>query len=160
MLPNIGLAYTYLTTEVVDGLIISNVQPVGVEVSIKGKELPYSPNHTINVGSEFRITPNYSFRVDYKYVSKCYTDFQNIELEDEIGVTGPIPSYDLINISANIKLNEKINFFMTGKNIQDKSYIGSRLHSNPAPKLKDANLSSGIIPGPRRQINLGVTYNF
>lgn len=158
LLPNIGLAYTYLTTEVVDGLIISNVQPVDVEVSIKGKELPYSPNHTINVGSEFRITPNYSFRVDYKYVSKCYTDFQNIELEDEIGVTGPIPSYDLINISANIKLNEKTNFFMTGKNIQDNSYIGSRLHSNPG--LKDANISSGIIPGPRRQVNLGVTYNF
>lgn len=158
LLPNIGIAYTFLVTEVVDGLIISNVQPVDVEVSIKGKKLPYSPNHTVNVGSEFRITPNHSFRIDYKYVSKCYTDFQNIEFEDDIGVTGPIPSYGLINISANMKLNERINFFMTGKNIQDKSYIGSRLHSNPG--LKEAGISSGIIPGPRRQINLGLDYSF
>ena len=48
--------------------------------------------------------------------------------------------------------------FVSGKNITDEIYIGSRLHSNPGQK--DANISSGILPGPRRQINLGVEYNF
>jgi Fe(3+) dicitrate transport protein len=158
ILPNIGIAYTYLSTEVVDGIIISNIQPVDQEVSIKGKELPYSPNHTLNIGSEFRITPSYLFRIDYKYVSECYTDFQNIEVQDELGITGPIDSYDLVNISGSIKLNEKIKIFLSGKNINDKVYIGSRLHSNPGQK--DANISSGILPGARRQINFGLNYSF
>jgi Fe(3+) dicitrate transport protein len=40
----------------------------------------------------------------------------------------------------------------------DEKYIGSRLHSNPGQP--EAGLSSGIMPGPRRQINLGVDYVF
>ena len=42
--------------------------------------------------------------------------------------------------------------------ITDNIYIGSRLHSNPGQK--NANISSGIIPGARRQINLGINYTF
>ena len=57
-----------------------------------------------------------------------------------------------------IKLNEKIKLFLSGKNINDKVYIGSRLHSNPGQK--DANISSGILPGARRQINFGLNYSF
>ena len=44
------------------------------------------------------------------------------------------------------------------KNVTDEIYIGSRLHSNPGQQA--ANLSSGIIPGPRRQINFGINYIF
>ena len=40
-----------MKTEVVDGKIISNVSgSVGSEVSIKGKELPYAPRHTLTAG--------------------------------------------------------------------------------------------------------------
>ena len=49
-------------------------------------------------------------------------------------------------------------FILIRKNITDESYIGSRLHSNPGQK--EAGLSSGIIIGPRRQINIGLEYNF
>ena len=45
-----------------------------------------------------------------------------------------------------------------GRTITDEIYIGSRLHSNPGQK--QASLSSGILPGPRRQINLGLEYLF
>jgi Fe(3+) dicitrate transport protein len=63
-----------------------------------------------------------------------------------------------VNISGNFKLNKNLEFFFTGKNIGDEKYIGSRLHSNPGQK--DANISSGILPGPRRQVNFGINYNF
>ena len=49
-----------------------------------------------------------------------------------------------------------MNLFLSGKNILDTVYIGSRLHSNPIKK--DPSVSSGILPGPRRQINLGFEY--
>ncbi len=163
LIPNIGIAYTYLSTEVVDGTILSNIQPVGTEVSINGKELPYSPDHTLNLGLEINPMPNFFFRLDMKYVSKVYTDFQNLENEDDrvgynLGISGPIPSYSLINLSSSYQFTQKIKLFLTGKNITDEIYVGSRLHSNPGQK--DANISSGILPGARRQINLGIEYKF
>jgi len=42
--------------------------------------------------------------------------------------------------------------------VTDNVYIGSRLHSNP--RDTEASKSTGILPGPRRQINLSVQYNF
>jgi len=106
---------------------------------------------------------NFFFRLDYKYVSKVYTDFQNLENEDDrvgynLGISGPIPSYSLINLSSSYQLSQKMKIFLTGKNITDEIYIGSRLHSNPGQK--DANISSGILPGARKQINLGIEYTF
>lgn len=163
LLPNLGVAYTYLSTEVLDGAILSNIQPVGTEVSINGKELPYSPDHTLNVGLELNPVRNFFFRLDYKYVSKVYTDFQNLEDEDDrvgynLGISGPIPEYSLINLSSSYQFSQKMKLFLSGKNITDEVYIGSRLHSNPGQK--DANISSGILPGARRQINLGIEYTF
>ena len=80
----------------------------------------------------------------------------NIKEIQNKGIQGIIDQYTIFNTSINYKINQKINFFLTGKNITDKIYIGSRLHSNPLKK--DPSVSSGIIPGPRRQINIGIEY--
>ncbi|GIS54019.1 hypothetical protein Ct9H90mP29_10610 [bacterium] len=56
------------------------------------------------------------------------------------------------------KVSPQLKIFFSGKNITDEVYIGSRLHSNPGQK--EANISSGIIPGPRRQVNIGLEYLF
>jgi len=157
LLPNIHVSYSFLDTEVVDGVIISNVSGTyGSEVSIKGKELPYSPRNTLTVGLETGLVNNLSIRMDYRFVSKVYTDFENIIATDNLGVTGPVPSYNVLNMSANYQVSDKMQVFFSGKNITDNIYIGSRLHSNPGQK--NANISSGIIPGPRRQINIGINY--
>ena len=99
-----------------------------------------------------------SYRLDFRFVDEVFTDFENIIKEDKLGIQGIIPSYNFINISADYKVSEDYRIFLTGKNITDEIYIGSRLHSNPGQP--QANLSSGILPGPRRQINLGFEYNF
>ena len=159
LLPNVHIAYTFLSTEVKEGIIISNVSgSFGSEVSIEGKELPYSPNHTVTAGLEFTPISDLKLRADFRFVSKAYTDFENIEVTDEIGVQGPIPEYSIFNVSGSYHLSENLKIFFSGKNITDEVYIGSRLHSNPGQK--EANISSGIIPGPRRQINLGLEYSF
>ena len=158
-LPNIDVTYSFLHSEVVEGEIISNVSgSVGSQVSIEGKELPYAPAHTIIAGIYKNFGEKSSIRFDFKYVSEVYTDFENIKRTDKIGIQGPVPEYAILNLSINYKLNEKTNLYFSGKNITDESYIGSRLHSNPGQK--EAGLSSGIIIGPRRQINIGLEYNF
>ena len=159
LLPDMDISYAFLATEVKDATIISNVSgTAGSEVSINGKELPYSPDHTLTVGLEYNSSPKINLRADLRYVSEVYTDFENIEKTDDIGVTGPIPSYNIFNISGSYKVSPQLKIFFSGKNITDEVYIGSRLHSNPGQK--EANISSGIIPGPRRQINIGLEYLF
>ena len=159
LLPNIHVAYTFLSTEVKDGAIISNVTgSVGSETSINGKELPYSPNHTVTTGLEFTPISDLKLRADFRFVSEAYTDFENIKDTDDNGVSGPIPEYSIFNISGSYLISENFKVFFSGKNITDEVYIGSRLHSNPGQP--EANISSGIIPGPRRQINVGIEYSF
>ena len=159
LLPDMDISYAFLATEVKDATIISNVSgTAGSEVSINGKELPYSPDHTLTVGLEYNSSPKMNLRADLRYVSEVYTDFENIEKTDDIGVTGPIPSYNIFNISGSYKVSPQLKIFFSGKNITDEVYIGSRLHSNPGQK--EANISSGIIPGPRRQVNIGLEYLF
>ena len=157
-LPDLHLIYAFLDTEVSEGIIKSNVSgTVGSDVSIKGKELPYAPAHTVTAGFS-RIGKKLSYRLDFRYVDEVFTDFENIMREDKLGIQGAIPSYSFINFSADYKVSTGSRIFLVGKNITDEIYIGSRLHSNPGQPL--ANLSSGILPGPRRQINLGFEYNF
>lgn len=157
-IPNIHLVYSFLHSDVVEGEIKSNVRgTIGSIISISGKELPYAPVHTLTAGISNQ-TKIFSYRVDYRFVSEVYTDFENIVKEDKLGIQGKIPSYSFINLSADYRINSKYRIFLTGKNVQDKIYIGSRLHSNPGQP--QANISSGILPGPRRQINLGLEYNF
>ena len=159
LLPDFHLSYTFLKTAVVDGKIKSNVSgKVGSEVSIKDKELPYAPRHTLTAGMSGNYFNSFSFRLDFRYVSKVYTDFENIEKQDNLGIAGSIDAYSFVNISANYEINPSYRIFFSGKNITDQIYIGSRLHSNPGQP--QANLSSGIIPGPIRQINIGLEYSF
>jgi len=159
MIPNIFATYTYLQTEVLDGEIVSYVSGTyGSTISINGNELSYSPEHTLIIGLEISPINNLDLMFDYKYVSDVYTDFENIEESDKIGVSGAIPSYGIFNMSLNYSFSPSYRMFLTGKNLTDEIYIGSRLHSNSGQK--QANLSSGILPGARRQINFGIEYLF
>ncbi len=158
LLPDLNISYTFLQTEVLNGNILSNVSgTVGSEVSISGKELPYAPENTLIVGLEKSLFRNINIKVDFKYISDSFTDFENIEKFDNKGIQGPIPAHHVINLSSDYQFGD-FRLFFSAKNLMDEKYIGSRLHSNPGQP--EAGLSSGIMPGPRRQINLGVDYVF
>ena len=156
LLPVINLSYTLMKTEIIEGEIKSNI--MGGIVPIEGKELPYAPRHTFIVGLEHQLFNGFNFRYDYKYVDDVFTDFENIDNIGNKGIKGPVESYGISNLSIDYNISNKIRMFISAKNLLDKEYIGSRLHSNPGQP--EANLSSGILPGPRRQINLGIDYNF
>ena len=156
LLPVINLSYTLMKTEIIEGEIKSNI--MGGIVPIKGKELPYAPMHTFIIGLEHQLFNGFNFRYDYKYVDDVFTDFENIDNTGNKGIKGPVESYGISNLSIDYNISNKIRMFISAKNLLDKEYIGSRLHSNPGQP--EAHLSSGILPGPRRQINLGIDYNF
>ena len=153
LLPNINVVHTLMDSEVIEGSLSASLG----KTDIAGNKLPYVPRNTLIVGAESAFSDKVALRFDCKYVSKVYTDFENIESTQNKGIQGTIDPYTIFNLSANYEINKKINLFLSGKNILDTVYIGSRLHSNPIKK--EPSVSSGILPGPRRQINVGIEYN-
>ena len=152
LLPNINVVHTFMDSEVIEGSLSASLG----KTDIAGNSLPYVPRNTLIVGTESAFSDKVALRFDCKYVSKVYTDFENIESTQNKGIQGTIDPYTIFNLSANYEINKKINLFLSGKNILDTVYIGSRLHSNPIKK--EPSVSSGILPGPRRQINIGIEY--
>ncbi|MGE3801334.1 MAG: TonB-dependent receptor family protein [Candidatus Kapaibacterium sp.] len=158
ILPDLNISYTFLKTEVIEGEIASAVIAGDIPVDISGKELPYAPAHTLTVGLSRDFNCGLTLRADAHYVSKVFTDFENIETTSNRGDTGPIDGYTIFSFNAGLKVARQWTVHLSAKNITDEIYIGSRLHSNP--RQTEANLSSGILPGSRRQINIGAGYAF
>ena len=156
--PDLNLSYTYLQTNIVEGIVKSATIAGNVDVELNGNELPYAPRHTFTVGLAKRIGDVLRLRADMRFVDEVFTDFENLQKTFNRGDTGPIPSYAIVNASINYKLTEQWQIFLTAKNIFDHVYIGSRLHSNAGQP--EANLSSGILIGPRRQILFGIKQGF
>ncbi|WP_299461344.1 TonB-dependent receptor [uncultured Microscilla sp.] len=190
-LPDINFAYTYLQSKVVNALTPSHLNSrydayrpdasgtlVAVQdtVDISGNDMPYAPNHTLNIGLAKSFAFGLSLRADFKFVSQSFSDFENLT-EDFVqnatyldangnerkylgfrGDAGPIPAYYLINLSASYSFNKKWRVFATVKNLLDNIYISSRLHSHPS--RPEPTASSGILVGARRQINAGVSWSF
>ena len=158
ILPDLNLSYTYLQTNIIDGIVKSATIAGNVDVTLDGNELPYAPRHTFTVGLAKRISDVVRLRADMRFVDEVFTDFENLQQTFNRGDTGPIPSYAIVNASIDYKLTKQWQIFLTAKNIFDHVYIGSRLHSNAGQP--EANLSSGILIGPRRQILFGIKQGF
>ena len=157
-LPNVSSTYTYLKTDIENGVLARSAINDTISPNVSGNSLPYAPKHNLILGLGYSLKNTIDIDVNYRYVSRCYSDYENIDYAFNRGDTGPIPSYWLLNATIQYKYNNTLRIFLTGKNLLDKVYIGSRLHSNPRSNF--ASSSSGIMPGMRRQINLGINYNF
>ena len=158
ILPDLNLSYTYLQTKIVEGIVKSATIAGNVDVELNGNELPYAPQHTFTIGFAKRIGDVLRLRADMRFVDEVFTDFENLRQTFNRGDTGPIPSYTIVNASIDYKIIQQWQIFLTAKNIFDHVYIGSRLHSNAGQP--EANLSSGILIGPRRQILFGIKQGF
>ena len=154
ILPDFNFTYTYLQTEIIDGIIKSATIAGNVDVDINGNELPYAPKHTFTIGVAKHLWDSMRLRADVRFVDEVFTDFENLSQTFNRGDTGPIPSYSILNASIDYKISQQWQLFFTVKNLLDQVYIGSRLHSNAGQP--EANLSSGILIGPRRQILFGI----
>ena len=157
-LPTLFMTYTYLDTEIESGILRFSALEGVENPDVSGNELPYAPRHNLIVGLNYSLLKKARLMINYRYVSRSYSDYENIEFISNRGDTGPIPAFWLFNTSLNIDFSSQFNCFIAVKNILDKKYIGSRLHSNPRSQFAAA--SSGILPGAERQINIGINYKF
>ena len=159
ILPTIYFSHTFLNTNIKSGYLDPHYfMGTGAPIDLSGNALPYSPKSTFLLGIEQGIFKNrMNLRLDLKYVDRVFTDFHNILEIGQVGIKGPVDSYYLLNGNVSYQFSKNILVNLTGKNLLDEIYIGSRLHSNP--NQTQADISSGILPGPRRQINFSLKYS-
>ena len=156
-LPTLDVSYTFLQSAVVQGVITSAID--GTPQDIGGNELPAAPTHTATVGLSKTFSGiGLTLSTDLKYTGRFYTDLENLERTNNRGERGPVPAHTVLDAGATYEYSDAFSIQLTAKNVTDNVYIGSRLHSNP--RQPQANLSTGIIPGARRQINLSIQYDF
>jgi Fe(3+) dicitrate transport protein len=156
-LPTLDVSYTYLQTEVVEGIVTSAI--TGAPADINGNELPAAPPHKATVGLSKTLSAiGLTLRTTLRYQGDFYTDLENLERTSNRGEVGPVPSHTVLDAGATYEYSDALRFNLNVKNVTDNVFIGSRLHSNP--RSRSASGSTGILPGPRRQINLSVQYNF
>ncbi|MFP4227309.1 MAG: TonB-dependent receptor domain-containing protein [Salinivenus sp.] len=156
-LPTLDVSYTYLQSAVVQGVIASAID--GTATNIGGNELPAAPNHTATVGLSKTFSDiGLTLSTDLRYTGRFYTDLENLETTNNRGERGPVPAHTVFDAGATYEYSDALSVQLTAKNLTDNVYIGSRLHSNP--RQPQANLSTGIIPGSRRQVNLSIQYDF
>ncbi len=154
-LPDAHFAYTWLRSEVLDG-VVSSSQNVGALDTITGNRLPYAPEHTLVLGLSRDFGFGLSLGADAKYVSWVYTDYENLEETKNRGDVGPIDGYVVFGASASYKRG-RYAVFAVAKNLLDNVYVSSRMHSSPYITAANAQ---GILIGPRRQVNAGVSVAF
>lgn len=157
-LPDLDASYTFLRTRVVEGEIPSALKAGGVTVDVSGNELPYAPTHTLTGAAVFQPTSGLRARFSVRYVGRVYTDLENIEETSPRGDMGQVPGHTVADASLRYSFGPGLGVQITGKNVFDNAYVGSRLHSNP--RQPQAHLSSGILPGPPRRVSASLTYSF
>lgn len=155
-LPELRFVYTWLRSEIVKGEVPAS-QTTGGDVDVSGNRLPYAPEHTLVAELWREFASGLSVSGTAKYVSWVYTDYENLKQTENRGDTGPLDGYVVYDASAAYTHRKRYKVFVTAKNLLDEVYAGSRLHSNPYRKSAD---QMGILPGPRRQVNAGVSVAF
>lgn len=124
---------------------------IGDEEFAKGNRLQYSPRHMANIALGYENNRGFDARISVNYVSEQYSDGLNTNFEswgtEDSGTTGKIPSYTLVNLTANYRpVGTDVTLFASVYNLADREYLASRV--------------DGKVAGRTRQFFGGIRYDF
>jgi Fe(3+) dicitrate transport protein len=112
---------------------------------IVGNELEFIPNINIKTGIRFGYK-NFLSSIQYSYLSSQFSDATNAKGGSLSGVTGEIPAYDILDLSASYKY--KFMKLETGiNNLLNNAYFTRRATGYPGP---------GIITSAPRNYYVGL----
>ncbi len=112
-----------------------------------GNRLPYAPESLLTATLGYRAPSNWNARVEYVYVGRQYSDFDNsvTPAANSNGQEGLIASYGIWNVVGNYTVGSAT-FFVAAKNLSDETYIVDR--------------TRGIQVGMPRTVQAGMKYAF
>jgi Fe(3+) dicitrate transport protein len=93
----------------------------------------------------YRHLQGFTAQLEIVYVGEQFADDLNTVVSTPDGQRGLLPSYVLWNAALSYDLR-KVTLFVTGKNLGDATYLVDR--------------SRGMLPGPPRLVQAGITTRF
>jgi len=114
------------------------------EKSLRGRRVEHAPGAIHRAGATYART-RYSFTLQYSHTGLAYSDAGNTTNPLSNGVTGPIPAYDIFDLSGSYRFNERISVRAGVNNLFDRRYFTRRAGGYPGP---------GILPAESRNIFL------
>ncbi|MDQ3750525.1 MAG: TonB-dependent receptor [Acidobacteriota bacterium] len=133
-------AYTYLGAAEFRGKRFSSISGF-TNISVEGNRLPYAQKNllTTSIGYAYR---NFDAFVENNYIGRQFSDDLNTVNPSANGQRGAIGAQNYWNATANYRVEKwKSTFFVTAKNIFDKTFIVDR--------------SRGILPSSPRLLQAG-----
>lgn len=137
-------AFTFLPTAKFTGVRSSSVTPT---VSITANRLPYTPETLATASIGYSYAKGLNAFVENVFIGSQFADDLNTITGTANGQRGFIAKQNYWNATANYAVERlKSTFFVTVKNLTDKTYIVDR--------------SRGILPSMGRNAQVGVKINF
>ena len=108
-----------------------------VETNLKDRRVENAPEWIHRVGATYAYK-GLTLTLQYSHVSEAFSDANNTVTPTANGINGLIPSYDLIDLSATYRFNER--FFLKGgvNNLLGEKYFTRRAGGYPGPGLMAA----------------------
>jgi len=107
------------------------------ETNLRNKRVENAPEQIIRGGITYS-TKKLTATLQYSYTAQTFSDANNTIPPTANGVNGPIPSYQLVDLSATYKINNII-FVKTGiNNLLNEKYFTRRAGGYPGPGIMSA----------------------
>lgn len=114
------------------------------ERSLKGKRVENAPSAIHRAGVTY-LRGRLTATLQYSHTGMSYSDAANTSQPLRTGVTGPIPAYDLVDLSAGWKLNDRMTLRAGVNNLFDTKYFTRRAGGYPGPGILPAEPRNGFV---------------
>ncbi len=139
------LAYTGVPEAKFVGTRVSGI-PGFTQVSVSGNRVPYAPEHMLTASLAYVHPAGLMGTIEAVSVSSQFGDDLNTVAGTLDGQRGLIPASTLWNATVNYKLPVGATFFVTVKNLFDRTVIVDR--------------TRGLLPGIPRLVQSGLSFSF
>ena len=139
----------FLSTAFVDARygdlrIVSRTQ-AGLEVkSLQGRRVEHAPSAIHRAGVTY-ARGRLSATLQYSHTGMSYSDAGNTAQPISTGVTGPIPAYDLFDLSGSFRCNERVSLRAGINNLLNERYFTRRAGGYPGPGILPAEPINGFV---------------
>ena len=127
--------------------LIDSKYTASITPGVEGKKVEFVPKVNLKTGIKIGYQ-NYSFNIQYSYLSEQFSDSSNALSGNLSGIIGLIPAYDVLDISSAYS-EGRFRFEFGVNNILNEAYFTRRATGYPGP---------GIIPSPNRNFYLTIQF--
>ncbi len=147
---NLFASLSWINARYTDLRVVSIVNNEPVETNLKGNKVENAPSYIHRIGATY-TNKGFSATWQMSAVGDAFSDANNTRIAPTTAVTGMVPAYRVMDISATWRFLQRYNVRAGINNLTDERYFTRRAGGYPGP---------GIIPGEGRNYYLSVGARF